>query len=76
MMGKKTPFITISLFVGLLFAWSFWSGIFSGPENFFEDLLFSAKPIDGRVVVLAVDNESLQKIGQWPWPREVFAQSD
>jgi len=75
MMQKKTPFIIISLFVGLLFAWSFWSGVFSGPENFFEDLLFSAKPIDGRVVVLAVDNESLQKIGQWPWPREVFAKA-
>src|SRR5215469_886714 len=25
------------------------------------------------VVIVAIDNESLRKIGQWPWPRRQFA---
>ncbi|MCX6781923.1 MAG: CHASE2 domain-containing protein [Candidatus Magasanikbacteria bacterium] len=74
-MRAKYFYAPIGLVVGLLSAWLFWLGIFSGPENFFEDLLFSHKPIDSRLVILAIDNESLQKIGQWPWPRSVFAEA-
>ena len=72
-MKARYLYAPIGLVVGLLFAWFFWTGIFSGPENFFEDLLFSNKAIDGRLAIVAIDNESLQKIGQWPWPREIFA---
>ncbi len=70
---SKYFYAPIGLIVGLVFATAYWYGLFSGQENFFQDLLFSKRPIDGRLVILAVDNESLQKIGQWPWPREVFA---
>lgn len=48
-------------------------GLFRGLEQFFEDRFFSQKPIDTRIVILSIDNESLQKIGQWPWPRKMFA---
>ncbi len=48
-------------------------GLFRGVENFLEDRLFSPKPLDSRIVIVAIDNESLTKIGQWPWPRKVFA---
>ncbi len=74
-MRVKYFYAPIGLIVGVLFAWFFWRGIFSGPENFFEDLLFSNKQIDSRLVIIAIDNESLQKIGQWPWPRSVFAEA-
>ena len=72
-MRARYFYALLGLIVGSLFAWGCWYGLFSGPENFFEDLLFSPKPVDGRIVILAVDNESLAKIGQWPWPRRVFA---
>lgn len=53
------------------FSWGLWSGV----ESFLQDRLFSSAPIDSRIVILAIDNESIQKIGQWPWPREVFARA-
>lgn len=59
---------------GLVFA-SFSLGFFSGPERFFEDLLFTPRPFDSDLVIVSIDNESLTHIGQWPWPREVFAQA-
>lgn len=27
------------------------------------------------VIIIAVDDESLNEIGQWPWPREIFARA-
>ena len=27
----------------------------------------------GDVVIVAIDDQSLQRIGQWPWPRSVMA---
>lgn len=74
-MRDKIAQLAIGLVVGVFIAWIFWIGIFSGPESFFEDLLFSHKPISGDIVIVAIDNESLQKIGQWPWQRNVFAQT-
>ncbi len=29
---------------------------------------------DSQVAILAVDEESLEKLGHWPWPRSVFAE--
>lgn len=52
---------------------SFFAGLFSGSEMFFEDLLFSGKKISDNIVIISIDNESIKKIGQWPWPREIFA---
>lgn len=74
-MNKKYPYLFIGLIVGLFFAWIFWKGVFSGPENFFKDMLFSSQSVHKDLVVLAVDNQSLQKIGQWPWPRKVFSEA-
>lgn len=72
-MNKRFFHVLIGLAVGLFFAWIFRQGVFSGPENFFEDLLFSNKPISSDLVIVAIDNESLKKVGQWPWKRSVFA---
>ncbi|MFA5127394.1 MAG: adenylate/guanylate cyclase domain-containing protein [Patescibacteria group bacterium] len=71
--NAKHFYLPIALLVGIVFSAAYWFGIFSGPENFFIDLLFSNKQIDNKLVILAVDDESLSKIGQWPWPRQVFA---
>lgn len=65
----------IGLIAGALISLSFSSGLFFGLENFFEDLLVSEKPVSDKIVIVAVDDESLIKIGQWPWPREVFARA-
>jgi adenylate cyclase len=30
--------------------------------------------VDGRVVILDIDEKSLQEVGHWPWPRNTLAQ--
>ncbi|MBI4225081.1 MAG: adenylate/guanylate cyclase domain-containing protein [Candidatus Sungbacteria bacterium] len=65
----------ITLCAGIIVAVSFWLGLFQGLEFFFEDLLVRPKPASADVVVIAIDDASLQKIGQWPWPREIFART-
>ncbi|TSC88797.1 MAG: adenylate cyclase [Parcubacteria group bacterium Gr01-1014_3] len=65
--------IGIATLAGIIVSVSFSNGLFIGLENFFEDILVSSKPIHKDLVLVAIDNESIAKIGQWPWPRQIFA---
>ena len=73
-MKKNIVFFLIAGISGAIAAASFSFGLFTGLEFFFEDVLVSAKPFNTDIVIVAIDNESLAKIGQWPWPRKIFAQ--
>ena len=75
-MKKEISFnFIIAVLVALIVWFSFYLGLFSGLENFFEDLLFSPRPVQNSIVIVSIDSESIQKIGQWPWPREVFGKA-
>lgn len=67
-------FLTSFILTILLYV-SYSYGFFYGIENFFEDILFREKPVDSRILIVSIDNESISKIGQWPWPRSVFARA-
>lgn len=54
---------------------SFSFGLFRGLESFIEDLLLSPRPFEEDIVILAIDSQSINSIGQWPWPRRVFAEA-
>ena len=51
----------------------------SGTLNRLDDLTFdlgrylSFKPAPSDVVIVAIDEASLQQVGRWPWPRSVHA---
>ena len=62
------------LVAGVLFALAFWAGLFFDPEHFFEDILFSPRPVHEDIALIAIDDKSIQAIGQWPWRRAVFAE--
>lgn len=49
-------------------------GLFSGWENLISDSLFIQRSPNENVVILAIDEESLDKYGAWPWPRSTIAQ--
>ena len=68
-------FVVIAGAVIALTLVSFSNGFFKGWEQFVEDLFVFSQPTHKDLVVVAIDSESLQKIGAWPWPREVFAQA-
>lgn len=67
-------FFVIGISVFVLTYSSYGYGVFYGIENFFEDILFSARPVSSDILILEIDDRSIEKIGQWPWRREVFAQ--
>ncbi len=75
MKKKNIYFYFLALIWGFITLGGAYVGIFSGIEHFLEDLLVSEKKINSDIVIIAIDNESISKIGQWPWPREVFAKA-
>ncbi|MEK7503048.1 MAG: adenylate/guanylate cyclase domain-containing protein [Patescibacteria group bacterium] len=72
-MSKKITSVLISLGAGVITFISLSLGLFSGTENFFSDILFSHSSLNPQIIVVEIDNDSLQKLGQWPWPRRYFA---
>ncbi|MCX6701951.1 MAG: adenylate/guanylate cyclase domain-containing protein [Candidatus Zambryskibacteria bacterium] len=72
-MLKKSIYPILAIIVGIILSLSYLFGVFTGLEYFLEDQLFQSKTINSNLVILSIDNDSIQKIGQWPWPREVFA---
>lgn len=61
--------LTIS-FVFLLYQQSFHTIDVKLHDFWLQD----ERETDYRVAILAIDDESLHDIGQWPWPRDVHAQ--
>ncbi len=73
--NSKLTYWAVGIVSGLIVVISFSFGLFSGIEKYFEDILVSPKQISSDIVIVAIDDESISKIGQWPWPREVFAKA-
>ncbi len=62
-------FVVFALAVVLLSGWH------SGLRSALTDLRFGwdARVASGNVVVIAIDAQSIEKIGVWPWPRQLHA---
>lgn len=52
------------------------TGIETGLQNALSDLRFRLLPRDatGRVAVVAIDPDSIRRIGVWPWPRRLHGE--
>ena len=44
-------------------------------QDKFLDRFFITEQSDSSIIIVAVDDESLRTIGQWPWRRAVFAET-
>lgn len=49
-------------------------GFFYSTELLSQDKLFTRETVSGKVVIIGIDNDSIQANGQWPWSRAVHAQ--
>ena len=70
--GKLLPLVVTlasAVFVLLLA----WAGIFRGLDYLLQDLLVPARGTSGEIVIVAIDNESIASVGQWPWPRAAYS---
>lgn len=54
-----------------------WTALQTGVADTYDrragDLLWPRGQLDDRIVVVAIDAESIESVGQWPWPRSVQA---
>ncbi len=65
-------FATIVLIVIFLLSILFLLHVFEQWQNTLSDTLFTEKKPLEDIVIVAIDDKSLQEIGRWPWPREKF----
>ena len=58
----------------LLFAAFYFFNAFDRAENYIYDKTYQrVSPVDSRIVVIGVDDASIARLGQWPWPRGIMA---
>lgn len=60
--------------VGTLIALGFLSGILNSWSSRASDRLFLPRVADPRIVIVAIDDGSINQIGRWPWSRTVHAE--
>lgn len=61
--------IAAAVFLSLLF----YAGVFSNINVRLTDNLYGGGAPLGDIVLIGIDDKSLQEIGRWPWERTVFA---
>jgi len=61
--------IIVSAFLSALFLLN----VFSEWQNKFVDNLYSQKKPLNNIIIIAIDDKSIQGIGRWPWNRSVWA---
>ena len=64
----------VSLAFAILLSSLFLLGVFSGWQLKLSDALYKEKAPLKNIVIVAIDDKSLQDIGRWPWPREKFVE--
>lgn len=70
---KKTLIILLITLVMILF---YWNNTFYQLENDLQDRLTNnTRPGQQDLVILGIDSESLNQVGQWPWSRELMARA-
>lgn len=72
--GLTVRKLVIAIIIGWVLIFIFKFNAFSFLENLTGDnLIKQSRTIDPRIKIVAVDPESLDKIGKWPWPSDVMA---
>jgi len=73
----KKNYLTIfavSLSIGVIISLVFSLGFFVSWRAKLTDKLFLQGEPSQEIIIIAIDNDSLQELGRWPWDRAVHAQ--
>lgn len=70
---KRLPFLLIGTGIFLLTSLLYHFHLLDSWQEKIIDRFFITEQPDSSIVIVAIDDESLRTIGQWPWKREVFA---
>lgn len=72
---KSDSFVGIVISLAFLVAWWIGTTLLEGLERDAYDLgvqLSSEEP-GSRIAIIEIDDESIQNLGRWPWPRDLHA---
>lgn len=72
-MKKYLTALILSLIIGILLSLLFSLGFFISWQNKLTDKLFLQGKPNENIIIIAIDNKSLQELGRWPWERDVHA---
>lgn len=78
MQKRKKEFLNslfIAVGVGLLLSLLLFASFLSQFQYKLADALYGGKQPLQNIVIIGIDDKSLQEIGRWPWEREVFVNS-
>lgn len=68
--------VLIGAALALLLGGAAWTGLMQPLDRQAEDALYQRpEPLDGRVIVVGITSEDLERFGAWPWSREIIAQA-
>jgi len=77
---NKGAFWTSDWFIGLLVTLLFTAGfLIWNPLKSIENKAYdigvsmSAQPADKHIAIVAIDDDSIDRMGRWPWPRAIMA---
>ncbi len=65
--------VALGAAVGCIGAIGLIVGVFGNSSARLSDRLFLSRDTDPRIVIVAIDDASLERIGRWPWPRATHA---
>jgi adenylate cyclase len=72
-MAKATKvFVFLVLFA--LFALLITTNAFSHVRGTLSDRLYGDKPVLDNIIIVAIDDASINQLGRWPWNRDIHAQ--
>jgi len=66
---------SLGILVALLVSGAFWFGFFNTWQTKLTDKLFLKSAARDDIVIVAIDDESLTALGQWPWSRATHARA-
>jgi adenylate cyclase len=66
------PFLLIALGVSIFLSLLIYGGVLGLWQHRFSDALYGGIEPLKNIVIIAVDDKSLQEIGRWPWSRQNY----
>ena len=71
---RKSTIISVTSFVIIILVFIlFIFGIFQNSSLRGSDIFYNEEKTLENIVIIAIDDSSLQEIGRWPWDRKVYA---
>ena len=65
--------LLIGIGIGATLSLLFYLGVLASWQERLTDLLFTPRKTSDEIVIIAIDDKSIQSIGRWPWNRRTHA---